>query len=150
MEKTYSQKVARTFEIIDYILLLPSLAMALLVLPVSTANFERFSIGVVVWTMVIFGCWLMSGYFRHSRGTLSSRGDSMVWIGTIVYNSIFLLVYLLPTLALLAKSVIDNSGAERFEWQPLALLFPFIMLWSGAVVFSWLALKDVRARRKLQ
>ena len=87
-EKTVSQKIARVFEIVDYILLVPSLAglfFGLMMLGSGDAGI--FGLGIfVVFTI---GIILLVGYFKHSRGTLSKAKTRNLWIGTIVFNGIF-------------------------------------------------------------
>ena len=84
----YSQKAARVFEIVDYILLLPA---GFGVLVASLFVFAAPAFALMIWTIAGFGIWLLVGYFKHSRGRLSERKVSLLWLGTICYNSIPLL-----------------------------------------------------------
>jgi hypothetical protein len=89
---SFSQKVARFFEIADYLLLVPAIVGLLLSL---------FALRSAPWfTLVIAasfaaGCYLLSGFFRHARGRLSDAKVSRLWGATIVYNLIDLIVTLL-------------------------------------------------------
>lgn len=84
-EKTFSQKVARAFEIADYFLLIP-------------AAFGLFWAGILIFsapwfTLPIFavagyGVFLMTRYFKHSRGNLDADKIASMWIGTIIYNAL--------------------------------------------------------------
>lgn len=79
--KTFSQKVARFFECVDYALLAPAsfgLLMSLLSLP------PYITLAVAVW--FTFGCLLLRGFYRHSRGRLTEAGATSLWRATILYN----------------------------------------------------------------
>lgn len=154
MEKTYSQKVARAFEIVDYLLLIPSVAGILLTFPVFfTGMSVAFSNGepgglalllfsAFIWTMCFFGCRLMLGYFRHSRGTLDDEYVESLWIKTAVYNAFFLL----PTLFFVVlKSISEPKDFSR-DLDSVPLPVHWLVAWWGiAIVFSLSALKNVRA-----
>ena len=107
-EKTVSQKIARVFEIVDYILLVPSLAglfFGLMMLGSGDAGI--FGLGIfVVFTI---GIILLVGYFKHSRGTLSKAKTRNLWIGTIVFNGIFLL----PSLYYLFINSVENGSRNQ-------------------------------------
>lgn len=84
-EKTFSQKVARALEILDYFLLLPTAfgllyaAMLIVVVP---------WIGLPIFAFAGYGFFLMTRYFKHSRGRLSEKQTATMWIGTAIYNFI--------------------------------------------------------------
>jgi hypothetical protein len=85
---SYSQKVARFFEITDYLLLIPA-TMGLLY---SLALFPVLPMIVGSWYAA--GCLLLHGFFRHSRGRLSDKGVTMLWLATIGYNLVDLVLTL--------------------------------------------------------
>jgi hypothetical protein len=88
---TYSQKVARFFELTDYLLLVPAtygLAMAMM-LVVYAPWF-----GLSILGGYVAGCFLLRGFFRHSRGRLSDSKTSLLWRATIAYNMIDLFITL--------------------------------------------------------
>lgn len=103
-EKTYSQKVARAFEIADYILLLPAGFGALL----ATLAFSGFTL--LVYAFFIGGLILLVGYYKHSRGTLGNEYVPALWIGTAVYNFILLLPCLFWAAMLLQDGIFQNSN----------------------------------------
>lgn len=83
MNKIFSQKVSRAFEIADYFLLLPAsygLLMAALTL--------SFTLWIFVPVALIYaaGCALLYGFIKHSRGKLSRKASVWLWSGTMVYN----------------------------------------------------------------
>ena len=119
MEKSYSQKIARVFEIVDYILLLPAVAgVFLATLIFSVATF-------IVYGIFIAGVILLVGYRRHARGNLSPENLSALWIGTAVYNFILLLPCLIFASQMLQNGV---SGEMGFS-------FLFVL----GIVFGYLA-----------
>jgi hypothetical protein len=103
MERTYSQKVARTFEVADYILLLPASFGALL----ATLAFSAFTL--LVYAFFIVGVVLLVGYFKHSRGRLGAEYVSALWIGTAIYNLILLLPCLFWAAMILQEGIFRNS-----------------------------------------
>ena len=119
MEKTYSQKIARVFEIADYILLVPAILGILL----ATLFFSGATL--VVYGIFIAGIILLVGYRRHWRGDLDPENLTKLWSGTAVYNSILLLPWLFGASKMLQKGVSADS----------AFFFIFVL----AVVFGYLA-----------
>ena len=88
---SYSQKVARFFELTDYLLLVPAtfgLAMAMMMFVYAPG----FALGIL--SAFIAGCFLLRGFFRHSRGRLSDSRTSVLWGATIAYNMIDLIITL--------------------------------------------------------
>lgn len=97
-QKTFSQKMARLFEVVNYILLIPTSFVVFCVLYFSICyyvhNFHSY-IFVPFKTWLIFFltpyglfCLLLRGYFLHSRGRLDKSKLNWLWIGTIAYNII--------------------------------------------------------------
>src|SRR5688572_23218851 len=111
MEKTYSQKIARVFEIADYILLVPATFGVL----AATLGFN--GVTLIIYVVFIVGLILLIGYRRHWRGNLSPENLTALWIGTIVYNLILLLPSLLLASVMLQKGV---TGKMSF---PLLFVF---------------------------
>ena len=107
-QKTYSQKVARIFEIVDYILLAPAgigalVGMALLLsgqIPYAFLLFVFLAIGII----------LLVGYFKHSRGRLDEESVGMLWLTTVIYNSLLLLPFLFW-----AASILQGDGLRGYE-----------------------------------
>jgi len=98
---TYSQTVARFFEIICYPLLIPAVLSLLMcfLFPLSLViSIPIFSIGVT----------LLIGYFKHSRGNLSEAKTILLWIATFIYN-------LIPLLLLFASHSIEKESFQSFS-----------------------------------
>ncbi|MEO6588295.1 MAG: hypothetical protein ABIP06_03110 [Pyrinomonadaceae bacterium] len=88
-EKTISQKIARVFEIVDYFLLVPAIAGLLFgIMMIISGEAAIFGVGIL--TVFTIGTILLIGYFKHSRGTLSKAKTRNLWIGTIIFNGVFL------------------------------------------------------------
>lgn len=81
---TSSQKIARAFEIAGYILLIPSgfatLCSTLLLAGAPLLTF-------LIYGIFIFGCVLLAGYVKHSRGTLNEKRVRSLWIWTVLFNA---------------------------------------------------------------
>lgn len=93
MEKTYSQKIARVFEIICYVLLAPTILS--LIYPVFfiiggalEGNAAMVFIGFIPFLIVAPGIALLVGYFKHSRGRLKEKNIPALWLETAIYNFI--------------------------------------------------------------
>lgn len=82
---TFSQSLARFFEIVDYVLLLPA-GYGLLLSLMMAGSAPWFPLAIIVWFTL--GCLLLRGFFLHSRGRLNSTQISSLWAFTIVYNMI--------------------------------------------------------------
>ena len=91
MERTYSQKVARVFEIVDYFLLLPAAVGAAFGF---FALFGQPLYGLLIYAVLGVGIALLVGYFKHSRGRLDEKYISVLWLTTAVYNFLFFLPWL--------------------------------------------------------
>ena len=126
---SFSQKVARFFEITDYLLLVPA---------IFGLMFSLLLIGSAPWFTLIIaasfaaGCYLLIGFFRHSRGRLSDSKVSRLWLATIVYNMIDLIVTLL----------IVNASRDKVYY--LLALWPLLV-----ITLSALALTSESQRVKL-
>ncbi len=119
MEKTYSQKIARVFEIADYILLLPAIFGVLM----ATLMFGGATL--IVYGIFTGGVILLVGYRRHSRGNLSPENLTALWLGSAIYNFILLLPCLLG-----ASKVLQSGFSEETVFY-----FPVLL----GVVFGYLA-----------
>lgn len=143
-EKTVSQKIARAFEIVDYILLIPSvggLLLGLAMLGGGGRGNEGLMVAFTIVAAFVIGVTLLVGYFKHSRGTLSAGGTRALWIGTIFYNGIFLT----PSLYFLFVGTTENDINEI-----IASPFGWLMIWwttaiSGAII----ALGDGKVTTKI-
>jgi len=125
----YSQKVARVFEIVDYILLIPA---AFGVLMATLMMSESLAFTLIIWTITALGIVLLVGYFKHSRGRLSERKISLLWFGTIFYNSIPLLF----TLYFLYIYLTDNGPDSLYRDNGLLVIFGMFGVWWAIAVFA--------------
>lgn len=135
MEKTYSQKIARVFEIVDYILLLPAVLgvfMATLIFSVAT---------LIVYGIFIAGIVLLVGYRRHARGNLRPENLTALWLGTAIYNFILLLPCLFLTSKMLQNEVSGDMGVSFFF--VLAVVFGYL-----AAIISSVKAYQFEKRRK--
>jgi hypothetical protein len=85
---TFSQSVARFFEIVDYVLLLPA-GYGLLISLILLMSAPWFPLLIIFWFTC--GCFLLRGFFLHSRGRLNDTQVTRLWAATIGYNMVDLL-----------------------------------------------------------
>ena len=92
-KKSLSQKIARVFEIVNYILLIPTTLIELFTLlygliMVLAGGFVVLLLIVFITLIYSFGGLLLYGYFKHWRGEISQVRAVWLWIGTIIFNLI--------------------------------------------------------------
>lgn len=86
---SFSQSLARFFEIIDFILLIPAgYGLFLSLMFVVAAPF----LALAIWGWFAAGCFLLRGFFRHSRGRLKETEVSALWWLTMCYNLVDLAI----------------------------------------------------------
>ena len=136
-KKSLSQKIARVFEIVNYILLIPTSFIEIFVLFYGAQLL--FSAGLTVLLFFIpttlaygFGGLLLYGYFKHWRGEISQVYAVWLWIGTIVFN-------LLPSAVLLhflaTTDFRDDDKASRFLFYNIFGAYQIIILLAvGALI----------------
>lgn len=143
-EKTVSQKIARVFEIVDYFLLLPAL-LGLYFGLIMLGEKDSFFMGAGICTIFVIGTVLLVGYFKHSRGTLSAEKSRLLWIGTIVYNGLFLL----PTLFFIFSGSLSGTSSGKLLTEILFSPYGWIIVWwTIAVGGSIIALGDCKGGQK--
>ena len=143
-DKTVSQKIARVFEIVDYILLVPSIVGLFFgLLMIGRSGSAMFGVGIIA--IFTIGVILLVGYFKHSRGRLSDNRVRALWIGTIVFNGIFLAPSLYFTFL---NAVETNSRNDSYEiiFSPYGWIFGW---WTIAIGGSIIALGSYKKRAKL-
>lgn len=146
LEKTVSQKIARVFEIVDYFLLVPSLAGLLFGIAMLSDK-NSLPLGLAICTVFTIGTTLLVGYFKHSRGRLSEKSTVALWIGTILFNALFLL----PTLFFAIRDMNLKMFLDRGSNFTAMALSPYGLMglwWAIAIGGSIIALKDNRASQK--
>jgi len=138
MEKTYSQKVARIFEIVDYFLLIPAAIGAFFGFFVLVGSPFTAWYAILFYVFLVVGLVLMVGYFRHSRGYLDEQNISFLWITSVVYNFLLLLPWLYG-----AASILQGDGLKYYEdnfnvVQIYAYFFlvSIVLGYIAAIVFS--------------
>lgn len=110
MNKTYSQKLARFYEIASYVFLFLGICTASFFVllaflfthtdgPETTQDgFDYVYLLLIIIPLLpvvlifLFAVTLLVGYFRHSRGRLSAGMTTVMWIATSVYTLMFLLL----------------------------------------------------------
>jgi hypothetical protein len=107
-DKTYSQRVARVFEILDYFMLVPAAIGALVGLALLFAN-PLYSF--LLYGFLTVGIVLMVGYFKHSRGRLEEKYFNALWLTTAGYNFVLLLPFLYWA------SVIIQGGFKGYDGE---------------------------------
>ncbi|CAN5588591.1 hypothetical protein BH20ACI4_BH20ACI4_25390 [soil metagenome] len=143
-EKTVSQKIARVFEIVDYFLLVPSLA-GLFFGIAMLGDKNSFLFGLAICVVFIIGTVLLVGYFKHSRGRLSEKATAALWIGTILFNALFLL----PTLFFMIRDFNQFLNERSFSGGMIFTPYVLIVLWwTIAISGSVIALKSLRSAQK--
>jgi hypothetical protein len=126
-QKTYSQKVARVFEIIDYFMLFPA---GIGVLVGFALFYSNPLYTLLLYAFLTFGIFLLAGYFKHSRGTLDEKYFSALWLTTAGYN----FVLLLPCLYW-ASTLLQTENFKGYEGNGALVSFLFLL----GIVFSYLA-----------
>jgi hypothetical protein len=148
MNKTFSQKIARIFEIVGYLWLIPSIYMlffALVLMLYSIAFLANGSvvglvgilIGVIPFVIFGFGVFLLRKYYKHSRGLLDEEEILPLWFITLIFN----LVFLLPAIYFYSVSPpVDflDIDAAQYGTLLIGILTPF--WWAAAVVLSGAAI----------
>jgi hypothetical protein len=126
-DMSFSQSLARVFEIIDFVLLLP--ATYGLVLSLAFIAFVPW-LTLIIMGWFTLGCFLLRGFFRHSRGRLDDSQVKRLWLATMGYNMVDLIIMWMIAL----KD--DVAGFYYLGLWPLLV-----------VVFSAMALASESRRR---
>lgn len=139
----YSQKIARAFEIADYLLLIPAgfgvFAASMLIKDAPWFTF-------LIYAIFLFGFLLLVGYFNHSRGRLAERRVRALWIATAVYNGVLLLPAAAILLFFLRESTLHYKSIADF-WSPLAINFAVV---SGYLTTIFLSIKAYQFEKNNQ
>lgn len=158
MEKSYSEKLARVFEIVGYVLLIPIIFKGILwIIPLFiyggilsfAALFSRkhfiygaifFAVYFVMLGIFIFGIRLLVGYFRHSRKRLEKKKVDKLWVKTIIFNAIFFFpAFYLHINCWLTQSCstdwLAQSGNELRNLGESSTEFLLLTVWWGIATF---------------
>ncbi|CAN5161300.1 hypothetical protein BH18ACI2_BH18ACI2_18880 [soil metagenome] len=100
MNRKITKRIARLFEIVDYVLLIPgSLGMVILAFAliggvfsgITNFRFHDFIEALITFIILIFsvfGCFLLWCFRRYARDDIVFNPEAM-WLLTIIYNFIF-------------------------------------------------------------
>lgn len=137
--KTFSQKIARVFEVVGYLLLVPAILSLIypffvLVASLFTLQIHFFMMSLIPFLIFGLGLTLLIGYFKHSRGTLSEEKTIPLWVGTFFYNA-------LPLLPIFYQILTNLDAYQNFNFQGRLPLFSFfcillVLWWAAAVLLS--------------
>ncbi len=97
-KENYSQKIARIFKIVGFIMLIPSILIMFVALSLNDVW-----IGPLLFFIVIFGWVLFAGYISHSRGNMKPDTVVWLWIGTIIFSGVPLIFTLNRIISFLFK-----------------------------------------------
>lgn len=152
MEKTYSQRIARVFEIICYVLLAPTILgliypVFFLIIGALARSAEMFFFGFIPFLTVAPGIVLLFGYFKHSRGRLKEKNIPALWIGTAVYNFLLLLPWLSFVSVELHEGNFGKKGTDSLFLLGGTLTIVFGYL--ATIVFSLKAYSFERRKKLL-
>lgn len=126
MEKTLAQKIAILLAIVNTILFIPTTFIVII------ATFHVF--GIPMLPFYIGGCFLLHGYYQRAVGKLSERRTIFLWVGTILFNVVpLLLMACLQLQFYIANFNLNDSGAIWF-WNTFSFFFATVFL---AVVALW-------------
>ncbi len=122
-DKTATQKVARLFEVADYLLILPgtfsfAFGMWYALAAGSDGNSNALLAAGGFAFAYLLGCYLFLGFFRHSRGRKIWGGPVVLWSLTALFN--------LPPFLACAYAFRENFAAN--------VGFGLASLWYGLVV----------------
>jgi hypothetical protein len=150
MEKTYSQKVARVFEIICYLLLVPTFVsliypFMMVIIGLASGRGDLALISLLPFTIVGIGIALLVGYYKHSRGLLDEKKVPALWMTTAIYNLLLLLPWLGGAASVLQKPAYSEEAAG-VPAEFLYLLVP-IFGYIFAVVFAMKAYSFERRQK---
>lgn len=126
MPKTFSQKIARAFELLGYLYFLSS---GLLLL---TAGFQPWLL-----SLQLFTGFLLGGFILHSRGLLETRWFGLLWIANFIFYLIFTLVFALFSLWAMAW-IIGTKSPDVWKSVLVLLLIGAALL--TAIIFSFIGL----------
>jgi hypothetical protein len=138
MERTYSQKVARVFELICYVLLIP--AIISLIYPAIAVfggllqgRAEVFFVGLIPFGIAGVGVILLIGYHKLAENELDENLFSTLWIATAIYNFLLLLPWLLAASAYLQS---PEKLTDDGNWIGFLILLSIISGYITAIYFS--------------
>lgn len=120
MEKTYSQKVAKALEIVNYFLIVPALfgLLAATVL-IFSGSLYVFLFGLFIYGFSAIGFTLFRCYYKHARGSFSAAALPKLWIVSTAYN-----LFLMAITLLIVYADSDKNGVEnRLTYLPAIAVY---------------------------
>ena len=103
MNKTYSQEIAHSFEVINYFLLVPATCGVLL--SIVSFAFGATPLNLIVIAVYLYGCSLQRDYYLHSRDRLHRQSIAKMWSRTVIYNGVLTVI----TLPIMVISLFGGS-----------------------------------------
>ena len=144
-KKTFSQKAARIFEIVSYILLVPAVLSLIFPFFIALAGLSDLHSGVFLFALLPFlifgiGIVLLCGYIKHSRGTLGEEKIIPLWGATLFFNGL----PLLPVFYQIATTTPELNKLSLEEISNPVTLFGFLLIlwWIIAAALSITAISD--------
>jgi hypothetical protein len=154
MEKSYSEKVARVFEIGCYFMIIPGILGILLSLYIwvsgigllfTTGNPLVLVIAAIILSPAIIGFWLFSAYIKHSRGSLETDKINRMWVLSIILNGIFSLPIAFAVIATLGSGTSMGLSINSIsEIILLTLKLSMIAWWIAATILPITALVSIK------
>jgi hypothetical protein len=142
-KKTYSQKIARVFEITNYFMVT---AMVILTGTAILTGIVIFFIPalIVILIFCVAGIVLGIKYIKHSRGELDEEKILGMWVGTIFLNA-------LPFLTNIYIFYKDFSSLSKCSYRQdfgiFTLIWMILMIWwSLAVILSITAIWSAESK----
>jgi hypothetical protein len=125
------------FEIVGYLWLTPSVIslfypLILLIGSLLSGSAPGILFSIIPFAIFGAGVFLLSQYYRHARGLLGEEKITALWIGTLVFNLLFLAPSLYGFYSMRAAGNMNRHGQEMVDvvWGLL------IVWWSAAVLLS--------------
>lgn len=141
MNKTPSQNIAELFTIISFVLLIPGFFGMLMILWLALIS-PLCLLALIVPTI---GIVLLIGYFKQSRGTINKKRIFPLWIGTFLYNLMFLSLASIYHYKQYTSEIVSHSYNNS---SPLFSLFMAFLTawWLAAVLLSITAIYSEKTR----
>ncbi|MBS1795164.1 MAG: hypothetical protein JSS81_15000 [Acidobacteria bacterium] len=144
MPKTYSQKVARGFEIMGYLLLIPAFYALSTPAQVVAAAFRSGDATMgLAWGLAFvplaLGLVLLAGYIKHSRRPFGRVGSGFLWVATIVFNFLLMVPFVLVFVGKVLEAtrrVMDFWIGDLLIWPAAAVGYLVIIVLAFSALWS--------------
>ena len=124
-KKSLSEKIARVFEIVNYLFIIPAvllLGLSLIIFLIGLFTLNLVTSLYCLVSILVFGLGitLFVGYVKHSRGNMVESKIIPLWMGTFLYN-------VLPLMYVCFKFFADYR--EKIVLGDLGEFTMFLILW---------------------